>query len=60
MSRIHTHVYTNIRQLDNDDIKVIKKYGYGRHNNFIKPNANDLEQLRDNNKIVPGLCRELL
>ena len=50
----------NILQLDNDDIKLIKKYGYGRDNAFINPNVKDIEQLRDNNKTVPGLCRELI
>ena len=57
---IDTHVCKQILQLDDDDMKIIKKYGYGRDNNFIKPNAKDLEQLRNNNKILPGLCRELL
>jgi len=60
MSRIHTHACKNILQLEDDGIKVIKKYGYGRDNSFIKPNAKDLEQLRDKDNIVPGLCRELL
>ena len=58
--RIHTHTCKNILQLEDDDIRVIKKYGYRRDNSFIEPSVKDLEQLRDNNKIVPGLCRELL
>ena len=57
MSRIHIHVCTKILQLEDDDIKVIKKYGYRRDNSFIKPNTKDLEKLRDNDKIIPGLCR---
>ena len=40
-------------QLEDDDIKVIKKYGYRKENSFIKPNMKDLEQLRDNNKDCP-------
>ena len=49
-----------ILQLEDDDIKVIKKYGYRRDNSFIKSNAKDLEQLYDNDKIIPVLCRYLL
>ena len=60
MSRIHIHVCTKILQLEDDDIKAIKKYSYGRDNYVIKPNTNDIEQLRDNDNTFPGLCKELL